>query len=153
MELIFNRTNLWSKVKSEKDQLLINYFKLLDYYDVINVTDIKYKWNHVVLENYQVDGKTAADTFKYINIYWNNDYHNPLLSLKINNVNSYALTQIVFCHEMNDPYSICNLGLDAVTYKVYTPYWDDVYYKNIIVWNRNSTDISSINTFGSSLNN
>ena len=54
---------------------------------------------------------------------------------------------------MNDKYSICNLGLDAVTYKVFTPYWDDVYYKNIIVWNRNSTDISSINSFGSPLNN
>ena len=126
---------------------------LLDYYDIIDVSSIKNKWNHVVIENYQIDGKTASDTFKYINIYWNNDYKNPLLSLKINNVNSYALAQIAFCHEMNDKYSICNLGLDAVTYKVFTPYWDDVYYKNIIVWNRNSTDISSINSFGSPLNN
>ena len=54
---------------------------------------------------------------------------------------------------MNDAYSICNLGLDAVTYKVFTPYWDDAYYKDIKVWNRNSTDISSINSFGSPLNN
>ena len=130
-----------------------NGFILLDYYDLINVEDIKNKWNHVVLENYQIDGKTPADTFKYINIYWNNDYNNPLLSLKINNINSYALAQIAFCHEMNDAYSICNLGLDAVTYKVFTPYWDDVYYKDIKVWNRNATDISSINSFGSPLNN
>ena len=130
-----------------------NGFILLDYYDVINVEDIKNKWNHVVLENYQIDGKTPADTFKYINIYWNNDYNNPLLSLKINNINSYALAQIAFCHEMNDAYSICNLGLDAVTYKVFTPYWDDVYYKDIKVWNRNATDISSINSFGSPINN
>ena len=130
-----------------------NGFVLLEYYDIINVEDIKNKWNHVVLENYQVDGKTAADTFKYINIYWNNDYNNPLLSLKVNNINSYALAQIAFCHEMNDAYSICNLGLDAVTYKVFTPYWDDAYYKDIKVWNRNSTDISSINSFGSPLNN
>ena len=130
-----------------------NGFILLDYYDIINVEDIKNKWNHVVLENYQIDGKTPADTFKYINIYWNNDYNNPLLSLKINNINSYALAQIAFCHEMNDAYSICNLGLDAITYKVFTPYWDDVYYKDIKVWNRNATDISSINSFGSPLNN
>ena len=129
-----------------------NGYILLDYYDVINVDSIKHKWNHVVIENYQEDGKTAADTFKYLNIYWNNDYNNPVLSLKINNVNSYALAQIAFCHEMNDAYSICNLGLDAVTYKVFTPYWDDVYYKNIKVWNRNSTAISSINTFGSPIN-
>jgi len=130
-----------------------NGYILLDYHDVIDVAAIKYKWNHVVIENYQVDGKTAADTFKYINIYWNNDYNNPVLSLKINNMNSYALAQIAFCHEMNDKYSICSLGLNAATYKVFTPYWDDVYYKDIKVWNRNSTDISSINTFGSPLNN
>jgi hypothetical protein len=105
-----------------------NGYILLDYYDVIDVTAIKYKWNHVVLENYQVDGKTSADTIKYINIYWNNDYNNPALSLKINNVKSFALAQIAFCHEMNDAYSICNLGLNSVTYKVFTPYWDDVYY-------------------------
>ena len=129
-----------------------NGYILLDYYDIIDVSEIKNKWNHVVLENYQIEGKTAADTFKYINIYWNNDYNNPLLSLEINNINSYALAQIAFCHEMNDAYSICNLGLSAVTYKVFTPYWDDVYYKDIKVWNRNSTDISSINSFGSPLN-
>ena len=130
-----------------------NGYILLDYYDIINVENIKNKWNHVVLENYQVDGKTPLETFKYINIYWNNDYDNPLLSLKINNLNSYALAQIAFCHEQNDAYSICNLGLNAVTYKVFTPYWDDVYYKDIKVWNRNSTAISSINSFGSPLNN
>ena len=137
-----------------KDKIQYNNgYVLLEFYDVINVADIKYKWNHVVLENYQVDGKTAADTFKYINIYWNNDYNNPVFSLKVNNVNSYALAQIAFCHEMNDAYSICNLGLNAVTYKVFTPYWDDVYYKDIKVWNRNSTAISSINSYGSPLNN
>ena len=130
-----------------------NGYILLDYYDIINVDEIKNKWNHVVLENYQIDGKYAMDTFKYINIYWNNDYNNPKLSLKINNVNSYALAQIAFCHEQNDAYSICNLGLNAVTYKVFAPYWDDVYYKNIKVWNRNSTAISSISSFGSPLNN
>ena len=130
-----------------------NGYILLDYYDVIDVDEIKYKWNHVVIENYQVDGKTAADTFKYLNIYWNNDYNNPKLHLTINNVNSYALAQIAFCHQDNDKYSICNLGLNAITYKVFTPYWDDVYYKDIKVWNRNSTSISSINTFGSPLNN
>ena len=128
-------------------------FNALDFYDLIDVDEIKHKWNHVVLEHYQIDGKTAVDTFKYINIYWNNDYLNPLLSLKINNVNSYALSQIAFCHENNGEYSICNLGLNAITYKVYNPYWDDVYYKEIKVWNRNSTDLSSINTFGSPINN
>ena len=130
-----------------------NGYILLDYYDVIDVDEIKYKWNHVVIENYQVDGKTAADTFKYLNIYWNNDYINPKLSLKINNANSYALSQIAFCHEDNDEYSICNLGLNAMTYKVFTPIWDDAYYKDIKVWNRNATSISSINTFGSPINN
>jgi hypothetical protein len=60
-----------------------NGYILLDYYDVINVDSIKHKWNHVVIENYQEDGKTAADTFKYLNIYWNNDYNNPVLSLFI----------------------------------------------------------------------
>ena len=128
-------------------------FNALDFYDIIDAEKIKHKWNHVVLEHYQINGKTAVDTFKYINIYWNNDYLNPLLSLKINNVNSYALAQIAFCHENNGNYSICNLGLDAITYKFYNPYWDDVYYKEIKVWNRNSTDLSSINTFGSSINN
>ena len=130
-----------------------NGYILLDYYDVIDVENIKYKWNHVVIENYQIDGKTAADTFKYLNIYWNNDYNNPKLHLKINNVNSYALAQIAFCHEDNDKYSICNLGLNAITYKVFTPLWDEVYYKDIKVWNRNATSISSINTFGSPINN
>ena len=125
---------------------------LLDFYDVITVEDIKYNWNHVVIENYQIDGKTAADTYKYINIYWNNDYNNPKLSLKINNANSYALSQIAFCHEDNDKYSICNLGLNAMSYKVFTPIWDDIYYKDIKVWNRNATSISSINTFGSQIN-
>jgi hypothetical protein len=130
-----------------------NEYILLDYHDIIDIENIKYNWNHVIIENYQINGKTSADTFKYINIYWNNDYDNPLLSLKINNLNSYALAQIAFCHEQNDAYSICNLGLNAVTYKVFTPYWDDVYYKDIKVWNRNSTAISSINSFGSPLNN
>ena len=130
-----------------------NGYILLDYYDVISVDEIKYKWNHVVIENYQIDGKTAADTFKYLNIYWNNDYNNPKFSLKINNANSYALSQIAFCHEDNDEYSICNLGLNAMTYKVFAPLWDDAYYKDIKVWNRNATSISSINTFGSPLNN
>ena len=40
-----------------------------------------------------------------------------------------------------------------MTYKVFTPLWDDAYYKEIKVWNRNSTSISSINTFGSPINN
>ena len=128
-------------------------YNALDYYDIIDVEDIKHKWNHVVLENYQIDGITAVDTFKYINIFWNNNYLNPLLSLKLNNRNSYALSQIAFCHENNGDYSICNLGLNAITYKVYNPYWDDAYYKDIKVWNRNSSDLSSINTFGSPLNN
>ena len=73
--------------------------------------------------------------------------------MKINNGNSYALSQIAFCHADNDKYSICNLGLNSMTYKVFTPIWDDVYYKDIKVWNRNSTSISSINTFGSPINN
>ena len=137
-----------------KDKIQYNNgYILLDYHDIIKVEEIKYKWNHVVIENYQIDGKTLADTFKYLNIYWNNDYNTPKLSLKINNVNSYALSQIAFCHEQNDKYSICNLGLNAMTYKVFTPLWDDVYYKDIKVWNRNSTSISSINTFGSPINN
>ena len=137
-----------------KDKIQYNNgYILLDYYDIIKVEEIKYKWNHVVIENYQIDGNTAADTFKYLNIYWNNDYNNPKLSLKINNGNSYALSQIAFCHGDNDKYSICNLGLNSMTYKVFTPVWDDVYYKDIKVWNRNSTSISSINTFGSPINN
>ena len=137
-----------------KDKIQYNNgYILLDYYDVIKVDEIKYKWNHIVIENYQIDGTTDADTFKYLNIYWNNDYNNPKLSLKINNVNSYALAQIAFCHQQNDKYSICNLGLNSLTYKVFSPIWDDVYYRDIKVWNRNSTSISSINTFGSPINN
>ena len=137
-----------------KDKIQYNNgYILLDYHDVIKVEDIKYKWNHVVLENYESDGDTAVDKFKNINIYWNNDYNKPKLSLKINTANSYALAQIAFCHEQNDKYSICNLGLNAMTYKVFAPLWDDVYYKDIKVWNRNATSISSINTFGSPINN
>ena len=130
-----------------------NGYLLMDYYDVIDFDSIKYKWNHVVIENYQVNGKTAVDTFKYINIYWNNDYDNPKLSLKINNDNTFALTQIAFCHDINNDYSSCILGLNSNTYRVVTPTWDDAYYKDIKVWNRNATSISSINTFGSPLNN
>ena len=130
-----------------------NGYILLDYHDVIDVETIKYKWNHVVIENYQINGKTIVDTFKFINIYWNNDYNNPKLSLKINNDNTFQLAQIAFCHEINDAYSNCVLGLNSKTYRIVTPIWDEVYYRNIKVWNRNATSISSINTFGSPVNN
>ena len=130
-----------------------NGFILMDYYDVIDVDSIKYKWNHVVLEHYQMEGKTSVDTYKYINIYWNNDYNNPKLSLKINNDNNFALSQIAFCHESNDAYSSCILGLNSMTYRIITPIWDEVYYRHIKLWNRNATSISSINTFGSPVNN
>ena len=38
---------------------------------------------------------------------------------------------------INHGYSTCNLGMDASTYKVYDPYWDDCFYKDIKVWNEN----------------
>ena len=95
----------------------------LDYYDIIDIKDIKYIWNHVVIENYQTYGITSADSYKYINIYWNNDYFNPKLTLKITNDNKYDLAQIAFCHKSNEKFSICLLGLNYKKSKIMYPIW------------------------------
>ncbi len=129
-----------------------NGFILLDTYDIIDVDEAMDKWNHVVIEFYETPGKVASDNIKNVNIYWNEDYTNPKLSLQLKNSNNWALSQIAFCHENNDGFSPCNLGLKSSSYKIFAPIWDDVYIKDIKVWNRNTTSFTSINSFGSSLN-
>ena len=123
-----------------------------NYYDIIDVEDIKYNWNHVVIENYQVNGKTSSESYKVLNIYWNNNFTMPKLSLKFFDINDYALAQIAFCHEANKEYTSCILGLTPQLSNRFYPFWDDAYYKDIKVWNKNATSISSINTFGTDLN-
>ena len=124
---------------------------------VTNITTIDkllYKWNHITIENYFIEGENLASSFKYVNIYINNNYEEPSMSLKINNDNDFSLCQIAFCNGKNDNWANCVLGLNSGNYKVYQNIiWEDAFYKKITVWNAESTGISSINTFGTPLNN
>ena len=76
---------------------------------------------------------------------------NPLIV--INNDNDFSIAQIAFCSGKNDKWSSCTVGLSG-NYKIFKDIiWEDAFYKQIIVWNRDSTNIASINTFGTPLNN
>ena len=121
--------------------------------DIISIDELLNKWNHIVLENYVIIGENLATTFKYINIYINNNYEESKMSLKINNDNDFSIAQIAFCSGKNDKWSSCTVGLSG-NYKIFKDIiWEDAFYKQIIVWNRDSTNIASINTFGTPLNN
>ena len=118
--------------------------------NITTLDKLLYKWNHFVIENYEIEGPTLITTFKYVNIYLNNDYNNPIMSLKINNNNDFSLCQIAFCSGANDKWTNCFLGLDSIRYKAYHGLiWEDAFYKEIIIWNQESTGISSINNFNS----
>ena len=72
------------------------------------------------------------------------------MSLKINNNNDFSLCQIAFCSGVNDKWANCFLGLDSKRYKKYHNLtWEDAFYKEIIIWNGESTGLSSINHFDS----
>ena len=124
---------------------------------ITNVTTIDrllYKWNHIIIENFAVEGENLASSYKQVSIFINNDYENPAMSLQIKNNNDFSLCQIAFCSGANDKWATCVLGLNSGNYKVYQDIiWEDAYYKQISVWNAESTGINSINTFGTPLNN
>ena len=125
-----------------------------NYTDIITIDSILYQWNRFVIENYVIQGVNLATTFKYVNIYLNNNYEEAAMSLKINNDNDFSISQIAFCSGTNDRWSSCTVGLTSGNYKIYQDIiWEDAYYKDIIVWNRDSTNIASINSFGTPLNN
>ena len=124
-----------------------NSFIPLDTYTINNLN--QYNWNHIVIENYVVEGTTISDTFKYINVYVNNNYITPEVSIKTGRTNDFSLSQIAFCHKENSEYSKCNLGLNSFSYKIYEPLWEDAYYRDITVWNWNTTNIPSITSFNS----
>ena len=131
-----------------------NGYVVNNYTDIISINSILYQWNRFVIENYVVQGVNLATTFKYVNIYLNNNYEQASMSLRINNDNDFSISQIAFCSGTNDKWSSCTVGLTSGNYKIFQDIiWEDAYYKDIIVWNRDSTNIASINSFGTPLNN
>ena len=75
--------------------------------NITKIDKLLYKWNHFVIKNYEIEGPTLITTFKCINIYLNNDYNNPIMSLKLNNNNDFSLCQITLCSRVNDKWSNC----------------------------------------------
>ena len=126
-----------------------NAFQTLDFYNITTLEEIKLKWNRIVIENY--NNVNDLNT-KNIKIYLNNNFHTPIFNLTVSTSYDYSLSQIAFCHKVNNEYNKCILGLNSSYYTVYQPEWEDAMYKNIIVWNRKSTSIISINTFGTEIN-
>ncbi len=126
-----------------------NAFQILDFYNITTLEEINLKWNHMVIENY--NDVNDINT-KIIKIYLNNNFHTPIFNLTTSTSYDYSLSQIAFCHKVNNEYNKCILGLNSSYYTVYQPEWEDAMYKNIIVWNRKSTSIISINTFGTEIN-
>ena len=127
-----------------------NNYIINKYTNITTLDKLLYKWNHFIIENYEIEGPTLITTFKYINIYLNNDNIHPIMSLKINNNNDFSLCQIAFCNGKNDKWTNCFLGLDSQRYKLYPNLiWEDAFYKQISIWNAESTVISTINNFNS----
>ena len=138
----------------KKNIQYINNYVVNKVTDVITINNLFNKWNRIVIENYYVEGINLVTSYKYVNIYLNNNYKRPVMSLKINNNNDFSLSQIAFCSGINDKWSSCVLGLNTGNYKVYENIiWEDAYYRDISVWNADSTGISSINSFRTELNN